>query len=85
MNATYNLIRYQILHTSLQDFICMECSACHKNVLKRQKCRYFDHPLAVHALETAPSGFGINSRTRDFFNAQQSGFAGKNISCLDVI
>ena len=58
-----NLIQYQILHVSLQDFICMECSACHKNVSKRPKCQYFDIP--ARASETVPDGFGGYSRTRD--------------------
>ena len=32
----YNLIQYQILHASLQNFICMERSACHKMFSKGQ-------------------------------------------------
>ena len=32
----YNLIQYQILHASLQNFICIERSACHKMFSKGQ-------------------------------------------------
>ena len=55
----YNLIQYQ----KLENFICMERSACHKTFLKRTKCQYFEH--SPRASETVPDNFGGHSRTRD--------------------
>ena len=47
-----NLLQYQIMHSSLQDFICKEHRACHHNLLKRTKCQYFDNP--PRSSETIP-------------------------------
>ena len=55
----YNLIQYQIL----KKFICMERGACHKLLLKRTKCQYFEHSLRDS--ETVPDNFGGKSRTID--------------------
>ena len=55
----YNLIQYQIL----QNFICMERSACYKMFFKRTKCQYFEH--SQRASETILDSFGGHSCTRD--------------------
>ena len=57
--CNYNLIQYQIL----QNFICMERSACHNMFFKRTKCQYFEHYQC--ASETVSDSFGGHTRTRD--------------------
>ena len=55
----FNLIQYQIM----QNFICMERSACHKMFFKRTQCQYFEHSPC--ASETVPDNYNGHSRTRD--------------------
>ena len=43
-NFDYNFIQYQILHASLQDFICMERTACHKIFPKGQNVNILTMP-----------------------------------------
>ena len=76
----YNLFQYQIL----QNFICMECSVCHKMCFKSTKCQYFEHSL--RASETVPGQFPWTlTYQRQFLDVIQSGFAVKNATRLDVI
>ena len=54
-----DLIQYK----TLQNFISMERSACHKLFFKRTKYQYFEQ--SPRALETVPDNFDGNSRIRD--------------------
>ena len=76
----YNLIQYQIL----QNFICMERSACHKMYFKWTKCRYFEHSPRSSENCSGQLWWTLTYQ-RQFLDVIQSEFAVRNVTRLDVI